>query len=424
MSSIFDLPQYQPYQPLWSARTALCQVSRLLHRDRLHRLGRYAVAQKLYSGTRTLFSPLRRCVRVDVAKVPAGWALPADVSQVTAEAVAELRRAAGADAAYSRFLLYGGVVGEAALLLSGSPEAPELNAYRADEVIIGPSTHSTGSGQASSGLTEAPVVKTAPDQVAGVGRQVEYAQVITPEYVQEYRDGKPAGDAVPNAWGRVPLVLSSYIEGEDGFGEPAFGGVLELLDRVNELASLTLDVVARNAEPLLVATGVQDIQMAPGQDAIKERNENAKFYTVNPQLAIAETLEVIADVRQEYKNLLPQLRLDALSGASDLAYDTVMTLLCELGDHIIAVRGSVDIAVETVERWMLDATGGIPSDYRLDWERRWLPMSETQQLDLELKRLELEERRRALRQAQEASQAGQTSRRPALEVLARSNGHG
>jgi hypothetical protein len=245
---------------------------------------------------------------------------------------------------------------------------------------------------------------------------VEYAQIITPEYIQEYRDGKPAGDAVPNAWGRIPLVLGQYIEGEDGLGEPAFGGVLELLDRVNEMASLTLDVVARNAEPLLVATGVQDIQMSPGQDAIKERNENAKFYTVNPQLAIAETLAVIQDVRQEYKNLLPQLRLDALSGASDLAYDTVMTLLSELGDHIVAVRSSVDIAVETVERWMLDATGGIPSDYRLDRRRRWMPMSETQQLDLELKRLELEERRRA--------QAAQLPRRPALEVLARSNGNG
>src|SRR5262245_27132813 len=201
MPSIFELPKYQPYQPPWSTRTARYAKYRAYYTGTAYdRLGRFAVARKLYSGTRTLFSPLRRCVRVDLAKVPAGWALPSDVSRVTSEAVAELRRAAGADAAYSRFLLYGAVVGEAALLLSGSPEAPELNAYRADEVIIG--------------HNEALVVKTAPDQVAGVGRQVEYAQVITPDYVQEYRDGKPVGDAVPNAWGRVPLILSSYIEGE------------------------------------------------------------------------------------------------------------------------------------------------------------------------------------------------------------------
>ena len=92
-----------------------------------------------------------------------------------------------------------------------------------------------------------------------------------------------------------------------------------------------------------------------------------------------------------------------------------MTLLSELGDHIVAVRSSVDIAVETVERWMLDATGGIPSDYRLNRDRPWMPLSATQQLDLELKRLDLEERQRAL--------TAQPSTRPQLEVVARSNGH-
>ncbi len=91
----------------------------------------------------------------------------------------------------------------------------------------------------------------------------------------------------PNAFGFVPVVLSHYIEAEDGSGEPAFGGVLELLDRVNELACLTLDVVTRNAEPLLAATGVQDIKISPGQDTIVERNEAAKFYTIDPNLAIA-----------------------------------------------------------------------------------------------------------------------------------------
>ena len=403
MPSIFDLPNYQPYQPPWSARTARYAKYRAYYTGTAYnRLSYYVAANKLYSGTRTLFSPLRRCVRVDVAKVPASWALPPSASDFTRGQIADLRLAAGAETAYNRFLLYGGVVGEAALLLSGSPDAPQLDAYRADEVIIGDD--------------EALVVKTTPDQLSGIGRQVEYAQIITPAYIQEYRDGKPVGEAVPNAWGRIPLVLAQYIEGEDGLGEPAFGGVLELLDRVNELASLTLDVVTRNAEPLMIATGVRDIVMQPGQDMIRESSPDAKFYTVNPQLAIAETLAVIQDVRSEYKNLLPQLRLDALSGASDLAYDTVVTLLSELGDHIVAVRSSVDIAVETVERWMLDATGGTPADYRLDRERRWLPMSETQQLDLELKRLDIEERRRALEAA--------PAHTPRLEVVARSNGHG
>lgn len=401
MPSIFDLDSYAPYQPPWSARTARYARNRAYYTGTAYNnLARFAVAQKLYTGTRTLFSPLRRCVRVDMAKVPAGWALPEDASDFTRGQVADLRAAAGAEQAYGRYLLYGGVVGEMALLLSGSPDAPELTAFRADEVLIG--------------TNEALVVKTTPDQLSGIGRQIEYAQVITPTFIQEYRDGKVVSEQ-ENVWGFIPLVLSCYIEGEDGIGEPAFGGVLELLDRVNEMASLTLDVMTRNAEPILVGTGVRALVMQPGQDAIIEQSPDAKFYTIEANLALAETLTVIQDVRAEYKNLLPQLRMDALNGTSDLAYDTVMTLLSELGDHIIAVRGSVDRTVETVERWMLDATGGIPSDYRLDRDRPWMPLSATQQLDLELKRLDLEERRRAL--------DAQRPTMPRLEAVARSSGH-
>lgn len=402
MASIFDLDTYAPFQPQWTARSARYAQYRAYYAGTAYqRASTYVAAQRLYAGTRTLFSPLRRCVRVDVAKVPAAWALPLSTSDFTRQAVAELRQQSGAVAAYERFTLYGAVVGEAALLLAGSPAMPEVHAFRADEVIIADDS--------------ALVVKTLPDELNGSGRRVEYAQLITPDYIQEYRDGVVVREQ-QNAWGFVPVVLSCYIEGEDGFGEPAFGGVLELLDRVNELASLTLDVVARNAEPLLAATGVREIEIEPGQDTIKASEPDAKFYTINPQLAIAETLQVIADVRQEYKNLLPQLRLDGIGNASDLAFDTVVMLLSELGDHIAAVRGSVDRAVEQVERWMLDATGGIPSDYRLDRDRRWMPMSETQQIDLEIKRLELEERRRAL--------AASSPRMPRLEVVARSNNNG
>ncbi len=111
---------------------------------------------------------------------------------------------------------------------------------------------------------------------------------------------------------------------------------------------------------------------------------------------IAETLQVIQDVRSEYKALLPQLHLDELRGRNDLAYDTVVTLLSELGDHITAVRASVDRTVETVERWLLDATGGTPSDYALNAERRWMALTEAQALDLAARRLSIDERRAAL----------------------------
>ena len=403
MPSILDLPQFEQYRLPWQSRCARYARNRAYYTGKAYeKLRQYAWAQQLYSGTRTLFSPLRRCVRVDVAKVPGGWLLPDAASAYTRREVDSLRAKTGAVAAYERFLLYGAVAGEAALMLAGRPGAPMPLALRADEVIVGPSTHSTSSGQAGAGqASEALIIKR---KASGLISE-EYAQAITPEWVQVFVDGV-ARPAVRNAFGFVPVLLGQYIAGEDGAGEPAFGGVLELLDRVNELASLTLDVVARNAEPLLVATGVQDIVMQPGQDAIKERNADAKFYTVNPQLAIAETLELIRDVRSEYKSLLPQLHLDELRVRGDLAYDTVVTMLSELGDHVLAVRSGVDRAVATVERWMLDATGGTPSDYALHHERRWLALSEAQQIDLAMKRLDLEERKRGENRTTEAQRHG------------------
>lgn len=200
MPSIFDLPNYQPYQPPWSARTA-----------------RYAKYRAYYTGKPTIaWAALRwrrsctaahercsrRCVRVDVAKAPASWALPDSARDYTRGQIADLRQAVGVELAYHRFLLYGSVVGEAALLLSGSPDAPELNMYRTDEVIIG--------------VKEALVVKTAQDQRAGVGRVVEYAQVITPDSIQEYRDDAPPSEASASPVGGRQHTLSIRGSGRTG----------------------------------------------------------------------------------------------------------------------------------------------------------------------------------------------------------------
>jgi hypothetical protein len=68
----------------------------------------------------------------------------------------------------------------------------------------------------------------------------------------------------------------------------------------------------------------------------------------------------------------------------------VMMMLMELGDHIVAVRSSVDPSIETVERWMLEANGGVPDDYELWRDRRWMTLSERQQLELEQLRASVE----------------------------------
>lgn len=404
MPSIFDQPSFAGQRESWAARTARYQRYRAYYSGTAYdAISGIKQQQQLYAGIRTLFSPLRRVVRVDCAKVPAGWAMGEGVvSAATQERVKLLRQLSGAEGAYGRFLLYGAVAGDAALLLSGEPGMPVVTAYRPDEVQL---------GALADGTPAALVVKQLP---GGGYRRYEYAMVITPEKVATYQDGQlyaygGAKSETPNRFGFVPVVLSPYLAGEDGFGEPAFAGVTELLDRVNEIASLTLDVIARNAEPLLVGTGVTSITREEGQDALLVASPEARFYTIDPKLALADTLAFIQDVRGEFKTLLPQLAIDELRGASDLAYDTVMMLLMELGDHIAAVRASVDPAIETVERWMLEANGGVPDDYALWRDRRWMLLSERQQLELDKLRGEVE---RAERPPQPVPAALQNTQQP------------
>lgn len=404
MNSVLDLPEFEGYRLAWAARCARYQTYRAYYAGTAYDdLRSKPNAKQLYAGTRTLFTPIRRAVRVDVAKVPGAWSLNEQAtSQATRDRVAELRKLTDAERVYQRYTRYAGVVGEAAMMLAGTPEEPKPVALRADEVVLG----TMKDGRTPFALI---IKKTTASSTLYLGQvylvnavATEYAQLITPTEIVTYQDGVEKdydglGSRRPNAFGFVPVHFGSYLEGEDGCGEPAFAGVLELLDRVNEIASLTLDTIARNAEPKIVGTGVSELEVDEEHDAILIENKDAKLFTLDPKLQIADTLAFIQDVRGEFKTLLPQLSLDELKGISDLAYDTVITLLQELGDHIIAVRTQLDRAVETVEQWMLGASGaGIPEDYALHRDRSWIPLTESQQLDLEGKRLVIEGQRLAL----------------------------
>ncbi|HNP70948.1 MAG TPA: hypothetical protein PKK15_07570, partial [Kouleothrix sp.] len=397
MPSIFELPEFEPYRQGWQARCARYRRNREYYDGRAYERIRatalqLGLPQRLYEGTRTLFSPLRRVVRVDCAKIPAGWALPRDASVATQERVKTLRKLAGADMEYGRFLKRAAVNGEAGLMLSGEPANPIISALRPDEIVLGtlPDTRPFAM------ILKRRVIGGVPylgQSYFMPGAIDEWAMVVTADLVTIYHDGGLVGRS-PNAFRFIPVLLSVYEEGEDGCGESAFHGVLELLDRVNEIASLTLDTIARNAEPLLVGTGVTEVQRDDSSDALLSQNPDAKFYTIDPNLAIAETLAFIQDVRGEFKTLLPQLTIDRLGSMSDLAYDTVITMMQELGDHIVDVRTNVDVAIETIERWIMGTQGGIPDDYELDRDRRWLALTESQQLDLESKRLAIEAQKR------------------------------
>lgn len=398
--SVFDtVLDVQPYRARWVQRCSYYQLLRAYYRGTVYQDEALKQQLKLYSGVRQIFGPLRRTVNVDVALVPGRWRIdggnPAEgrpaVPRPVAQAVAQVRTWSDARATYTKGVRHGAVAGEFGLLVVDDWRARTVSivALRADEVVLGALADGSPFGL---------VVKPGMQDRGGT---YEYAALYTERTVTTFRSGVQhdydgGGAKRPNPQGRVPIVFSVYRAGEDGVGENAFAGVQELLDRVNDATSQALDVVQRNAEPLLVATGVEEVKFEPDNNALKASNPDAKFYTVAPNLVIDQALALIDKVLGEMKNLLPQLIFDELRGASDVAYDTVLTFCSELIWHVEEVRMQVDTAIETAERMALDAglamgvfAGIDPAAHRLDPDRPIIAPTPGQQVALDAARTQL-----------------------------------
>lgn len=385
--SVFDtVADIGIYRERWQQRCARYSVLRAYYKGTVYdQYPALIQALKLYSGIRQIFGPLRRSVRVDVAKVPGGWTLPEDAPASLVAAVEQVRAWSSYRAGYSRAVLHGAVAGEFGLMVVDDRLArtASIVPLRPDEVVTGTLADGTPFGL---------VIKC---NLVDRQGQYEYAQLITPNTITTYRNGvlhdyDKGGEERPNLLGFVPILLSPYMAGESGIGENAFSGTQELLDRVNDATSQALDVIQRNAEPLTVFSGVDDIDFDPANNAITLSKEGAKAYTLAPNLVIDHALALIDKVLAEFKNLLPQLILDVLTSRNDLAYDTVLTLCMELIDHVQDVRTHVDAAIETAERWALLAgvqmglfSGIDPMLHRLDPERPVIQPGPTTRLALE-----------------------------------------
>jgi hypothetical protein len=386
--SIFDsLVDLAPYRLAWQQRCSHYSVLRSYYNGTVYDEWPELVrALKLYSGIRQIFGPLRRAVRVDVAKVPGGWAMPDSAPTPLVTAVTQVRTWSSWRATYSRAVQHGAVAGEFGLLVCDDQanRRVQIVALRPDEVVL---------GELSDGTPFGLVIK--PGLVDRYGRY-EYAQLITPTQISLYRSGQ-LQLTQPNMQGRVPLLLSPYIAGENGIGENAFAGTQELLDRVNDATSQALDVIQRNAEPLTIFSGVSEVDFDPENNAITLSKADAKAYTLAPNLAIDHAIALIDKVLGEFKNLLPQLIFDDLRSRNDLAYDTVLTLCGELIDHVGDVRTHVDAAVVQAERWALEAGqqmglfGALPLEaHALDEERAVIQPTPGQKLALEAQKKALE----------------------------------
>lgn len=355
----------RPYYADWRARCARYDLHRAYYDGSVYRdRADVRKALKLYAGVRQVFGPLRRAVRVDVAKVPGDWRHDAAVSPRAREIAEIIRRTSDYRREYARAVFYGAVCGEIGLYVSDDP-TPRVHAVAPDNVVVGESADGARFG-----------VVLMPNVLTARGR-VERAVVATPEQVTTLENGEVV-ETRGNPSGVVPIVLSPYLTTFGERGEGAFSGAQELLDRVNDLASQALDVVQAQADPLLAVSGVDSVEVRKGDNVLVLPPADAKAYPINPQLVIDQATELLDRMLNEFKHALPQLHLDMLYSRNQLAFETVQLLMSELIDYIVAVRRNVDAAIADAERAAMrigaarglwDVTDDDLAGYALDAER-------------------------------------------------------
>lgn len=407
--SVFDtVDDLALYRPRWLERCKLYQVRRSYYKGTAYDDWPDLInVLRLYSGIRQIFGPLRRAVRVDVAKVPGGWSLHPDLikNNAHAAATAQIRAWSHAAQTYSAAVKYGAVAGEFGLAVIDDQAArtASIIALRPDNVVTG----TLADGQPFGLIIKPGLVDR--------GGAYEYAQLWTPNTITTFRNGLQHSydghsPKRPNALRFVPVLLAPYLIGEDNAGECTFSGTQELLDRANDAASQALDVLQRNAEPPLVLSGVDESQVDinPENNAIVLSEADAKAYTIAPNLAIDQAIKLIDKVLAEFKNQLPQLIFEQLMGRSDLAYDTVLTLCSELTDHVSDVRRNVDAAIVQAEQWAMQAAKAMrvpafaavdPLIHALDDQRPIIQPTPGQAVQLEQQKLALDKAKREVEQS-------------------------
>ena len=138
--SVFDsVSDLQIYKSRWLQRCQLYQLRRAYYTGSIYGDPRYLRALGLYSGVRSIFGPIRRAVRIDVARVPGAWSLPDDAPEAHKAGIVALRKMISAATTYDRMLMHGAIAGEFGLLMQDDRRSRQIRMIplRPDEIVTG-----------------------------------------------------------------------------------------------------------------------------------------------------------------------------------------------------------------------------------------------------------------------------------------------
>lgn len=397
-TTIFQLPEFKPYQARFMQRSIALQRYRQYYTGTIYDDSAFKLAHKLYAQTKALLSFLARAVDLDVALVPGvmePWALADNTPAAQIEAQATLYEWSSWDTVGDEWLEDGATTGEALLKIVPNEAKARIELQRLKPEIclltehLDPATGET--------VDLALIIDRSATDAAGTN--YEYAEAITPTAIRTYWNGNPHGyngnpDRYDNPLGFVPVVRAK----NDSECRPTFAKALPQVDSVNELASYLANVIGRHVEPQWAAIGAEQGDLKKdGSNVWFFPDADTKLQAILAEVDIEGALAFVRELKEETKANLPELAFDDLRAKDQIAAETLEIQLIELDAKIWKMRRRYDAALVDAHRmaamaatvYGLGELATLLAPHSFDYKRPVRPVSELEQIRLSEARLNL-----------------------------------
>lgn len=399
MSSIWDLPNFQPYAARFRERQS--ELSRRagyydgsVYSALLNSLARYG--PRVTGNIKPLFLPLSRAVDVDAGVVPGGWALDDDAPEAWGKGLDQLFRDSQWATQGVLLVHYGAVYGVSVLKVADVRAQNKVVLSPVDPCCVITLNDS--------------VYGTSPDLAICVERRVdtkgsyEYAEVVTRESVSTYRDGALTGfdgrpAEYPNELQFVPFVEVRHIETGNWLGEATYQKVMPLLDQLNTMATHLSDIVRKHSDPQWVGQGMEPAELTHSSGNMWFIPQGADVKALVPQIDVAGVLAFIKTIEEQVHQGLPELAFDQLRAKENIATATVELQLAEMSIKIRRIRPNYDAGLSRACQ-MAGAAAiamGLPTvapladpAFSFDPNRPIIPLDQKSELELEKLALEVD----------------------------------
>lgn len=409
-NSIFDLAEFKPYKARWDdrlnalSRRAAYYDGSVFTEEQFGWKALSWIAPRWFKGVRPLYLPLSRAVDVDAGIIPGGWSFSEDSPQTWRNAAATLFRWSKWETEGVLYVHYGAQYGLVGLKVC------DLRDQGA--VVLEPIDPTRFVLVRSSLYDETPSMSIYVDRRKDeIGKEFEYAEVITPQAIRTFRDGSPFPYAdrkaeEVNALGFVPFVEVQHKMTGDPYGECTYQRAIPMLEQLNALASYLAEVVRKHSEPQWAVAGAEPSDMVRSGDRMWFLPQGAVPHILLPKVDIPGILSFIQEIRDQVHDALPELTFDELRKKDQVATATLEIQLMELVLKVQRCRPNYDaglvaamqLAGRAGAEMGGDAAQLAPLDdenLHLDDERPVLPLDPKTAMELELQRLELEQLRGA-----------------------------